>query len=412
MSGIIGAIGGALGYGNAPAEEISIVIGGTRISGWETASITRSVEQFPSSFTLTATDQYPGDATQATAFDKGPGEKCQIKIGDDVVITGYVDRYGIDVGPGHHDVTISGRGICQDLTDCSADLMNNPAVTGATMSASNTLDLAQKLCKSFNLTALSATSDHGKPVKFFTVALGETGYEIIERVARYAGYLVYEDQTGALVLDRVGTLSHASGFTMPGNIESASSTLSIDQRFSQYTVTWNSVAQYSEISPLANNRADVKDTAFIAQFPNRYRPRIIPSEQYDPDADYGTARANWEMARRIGRSQAISLTCDSWRDSSGKLWQPNMLAPIYAPALKIINKNWVVSTVVFRKDASGTHADLILMPPAAFTPLPTPLQLWDREIMHATPSGGAASGPSDAAPTSPTPASNGLQGRA
>ena len=52
--------------------------------------------------------------------------------------------------------------------------------------------------------------------------LGETPYQIIESMARYAGYLVYEDETGALVLDRVGTKPHASGFSLPGNIESIS----------------------------------------------------------------------------------------------------------------------------------------------------------------------------------------------
>lgn len=396
---------------SADPDEVSIVIGTTSITGWANVALTRSVEAFPNNFVLTASDQFPDDPTRATVFGDGPGQNCQIKIGSDIVVTGYVDRYGIDIGPGRHDVTITGRGLCQDLADCSADLMNNPAVNGATMAAKSTLDLAQKLCKSFGITAKSATTDLGKPVQFLTVALGETSYEIIEKVARYAGYLVYEDQSGALVLDRVGALVHSSGFTMPGNIESASSTLSIDQRFSHYTVVWNSVAQYSEISPILNNRADAKDDAFISQFPKRYRPRIIVSEQYDPDAEYGQQRADWEKARRIGRSQAISLTCDSWRDSSGALWTPNMLAPINAPALKIVNKNWVIGTVTYRKDASGTHADLILMPPDAFNPEPSPLHLWDREIMHATPAGGASAAAASAPTGNATAASNGLQGR-
>lgn len=396
MSGIAGSPGAST---STPPDEISIVVGGNRIVGWESASITRSVEAFPSSFVLTAADQFPTDATKATIFPSGPGEPCQIYIGNDLVINGYVDRYGITVGGGRHDVTIQGRGICQDLADCSADLMHNPNVNGATMFAANVWDLAQKLCNSFNLTARMASGiSLGKPVKYLTVALGETSYEIIERVARYAGFLVYEDQNGNLVLDQVGTQPHASGFSMPGNIESASSTLSIDQRFSQYTVLWSSVAQYSEINPLANQRSDIKDDAFIKQFPNRYRPRLIVSEQYDPDSDYGVARGKWELARRIGRSQAITLTCDSWRDTAGKLWTPNMLAPINAPALKIVNASWIIGTVVYRKDQSGTHADVMLMPPAAFTPEPAPLYLWDREITHAPPSSGAA-----APPTQPTP---------
>lgn len=388
MSGMLGALGPI----SQTPDEIAIVIGGNRIVGWESASITRSVEAFPNSFTVTAADQFPDDATKATVFPSGPGEKCQIFIGSDLILTGYVDRYAINIGGGRHDVTIAGRGICEDLVDCSADLRNNPAVTGGTITASNALDLAQKLCGAQKIAARlgSGVTDPGKPINALTVALGETPYEIIERVARYSQFLVYEDENGALVLDHVGTDSMASGFTMPGNIEGASSTLSFDQRFSQYIIVWNSVAQYSEVNPLTNQSAIAVDETMP---PSRPRVRIIVSEQYDPSLDLAQARANWEKARRIGRSQAINLTCDSWRDTSGTLWQPNKLAPINASALKILNASWIIGTVTFRKDASGTHADLVLMPPDAFSPEPAPLYLWDREIMHSTQGQGAASLP-------------------
>jgi prophage tail gpP-like protein len=407
MSGILSSIGDAFGFDNGPdpANEIAIVVGGNRIVGWENVSITRSIEQFPSSFVLTAADQFPYDPTRATIFRSGPGKKCQIYIGADLVLTGYVDQYSTNVGTGHHDVTITGRGLCEDLSDCSADLLNTPELRGATILASNALDLAQKLCKPFGITARSAVADLGKPLPAITVALGETGYEIIERVARYTGYLVYEDEFGNLVLDRVGTQKMASGFTMPGNIEGASSTLAFNQRFSTYVVVWNSVAQYGEINPLANQRASIDDAKFIARFPHRYRPRIIVSEQVGPSPaganvmDYwADKRAKWELARRIGRSQAISLTCDSWRDSAGQLWKPNYLAPISAVALKILNVEWIIGTVTFRKDASGTHADLVLMPPDAFDPEPAPLYLWDAEIMHALQTSQSPAPPTTAPP--------------
>jgi prophage tail gpP-like protein len=368
MSGLIGANGPI----SQTPDEIAIVIGGTRITGWESAAITRSVEQFPSSFVLTAADQFADDATRATISPKGAGEKCQIFIGSDLVVTGYVDKYSTNIGPGHHDITITGRGLCQDLVDCSADIADAPGLQGGTISAGNLRDLATILCKPFGV-------DLGKPIPPYTIHLGDTVYNILEEFARYCGYLLYEDELGTLVLDRVGTQPMASGFTMPGNIEGASSTLSINQRFSKYTVVWNSIAQYNEINPLSNQRFSVTDPTMP-----RYRPRIWPSLQYMPGEDFAQLSANWDLARRIGRSQAINLTCDSWRDSAGMLWQLNRLAPINAPALKIVNAQWIIGNVVFRKDQSGTHADVTLMPPDAFNPQPAPLYLWDREIMHST----------------------------
>ena len=92
-------------------------------------------------------------------------------------------------------------------------------------------------------------------------------------------------------------------------------------------------------------------------------------------------------AWRPGKWPAVSaarrpfkLTCDSWRDSAGKLWQPNYLATVDLPTLKLSKVKWIIATVTFRKDASGTHADLTLMPPDAFSVQPSTLNIFDREF--------------------------------
>ena len=214
--------------------------------------------------------------------------------------------------------------------------------------------------------------------------LGETPYQIIESVARYAGYLVYEDVFGSLVLDRIGTSQHASGFTLPGNVEAINGERSVDGRFSTYVVVYSGVDQTADLGGLANRRATILDDTL-----GEYRLRIIVSEQIAPtpagqqtiDNDaIAKQRANWEKARRIGRSQGASITCDSWRDSNGTLWTPNWLATIDAPAADISNATWIIGSLSFRKDMSGTHTDLILMPPDAFSPEPNPLNLFDAEL--------------------------------
>ncbi len=360
------------------ANEVSIQIADRKIVGWKTVSISRSAESFPNAFQFTCADQFPYDAARAIVLPGGQaGEPCRVYIGSDLVITGYVDRYAVQTGPNQHDVVISGRGLCQDLYDCSID-PTKPPVLGGTIKAANMLDLAQKLCANAGIAVRSEVADTGKPLHAMQFFLGESAYEVLEKVARYAQFLLYEDETGALVLDRVGTKKMASGFQMPGNVESANSTLSIDQRFSRYLVVWTTVTQFGEISPLSNNQAHAEDTTMP-----RDRLRIIVSEQIEPGENLGQQRADWEKARRIGRSQAINLTCDSWRDSAGTLWQPNRLAKIDMPAHKLVNAEWIIGGVVFRKDHSGTHADLVLMPPDAFSVQPGPLLLWDREVVDA-----------------------------
>ena len=379
------------------SDEVSILIDNNSITGWKSVVISRSAESIPNYFSVTCAEPFPDEPTKIIAK---PGSPVVVRIGNDTVITGFVDRYDPSMTAHSHDVTITGRGLCQDLVDCSVDILNSDAVKGGQGHAANALELANKLISIFQLKstlppqfqikARSAVTDLGPVIPGFQICFDETPYEVIARVAQFCGYLVYEDEYGALVLDRVGTNQHISGFAQGVNIEAASSSLAADQRFSDYNILLNSIAQASELGPFSNLRASVRD----ATAP-RYRPRNIISEQTrtststDPQ-QVALTRANWELARRIGRSQAIQVTCNSWRDANGYLWTPNWLAPITAPALKLPSALWIIGSVTFRKDSSGTHADLVLMPPAAFEPEPTALYLFDREIENAVPVAGYA----------------------
>ena len=83
------------------------------------------------------------------------------------------------------------------------------------------------------------------------------------------------------------------------------------------------------------------------------------------------ARAQWEPARRNGRSRIVRLTADSWRDASGALWEPNTLVPVSLPRLKFSSGSMLITEVTFLKNAySGTTAELTLMDPSAFLPQP------------------------------------------
>jgi prophage tail gpP-like protein len=123
----------------------------------------------------------------------------------------------------------------------------------------------------------------------------------------------------------------------------------------------------------------------------RFRELIIVSEQFGYSAELGARRAQWEMTRRAGRSQAVRLTCDSWRDRAGTLWAPNAYAHINLPALKASpTAAWIIGEVTVRRDSEGTHADLVLMPATAFQPQPDILMQFPFAADAPAPGGGAA----------------------
>jgi prophage tail gpP-like protein len=122
----------------------------------------------------------------------------------------------------------------------------------------------------------------------------------------------------------------------------------------------------------------------------RYRPLLILAEQDLLQNELMAQRIQWEMARRVGRSQAITITCDSWRDSGGTLWTPNWLAPIYLPSLKVQDV-WLITEVTFLRDEQGTRAEVTLMPPAAFQVEPAVLQPFFYQIGMASQPDGTGS---------------------
>jgi prophage tail gpP-like protein len=349
-----------------PSNELVLEVDGFAYSGWTAIRVSRSCEHIPNFFDIVVTEHDP--KTEAVLAIK-PGQSCRVLFGSDVVITGFNDRVSISIGPREHTVRIQGRGKCQDAVDRCA------VISGMQVFGASVLGVAQQLCAPFNI-EVTSLSGPGPAVPTFPVILTEHVFEIVERMCRYAGLLCYEDTFGNMVLSRVGTTSHSSGFSQGVNVEEASATFAVDQRYSIYIATTMTEDRLSDIGS-SGNLLGIATDPFIT----RLRRLIIASEQSALGQPIALLRAQWEKARRFGRSQEIRLVADSYRDSSGKLWEPNALVPLSLPALKIDGVSWIISSVDFIRDGErGSVAELVLMPPEAFVVQPDPLQLIDWQV--------------------------------
>ena len=107
-----------------------------------------------------------------------------------------------------------------------------------------------------------------------------------------------------------------------------------------------------------------KAVATDTQVP-RNRLLIVPVDMPGPDGKWVTQRAQWEVARRLGRSRAVQVAVTGWRDITGALWQPNTLVRITAPSLKI-DEDILISQVTWRRGPGGTTTVMLCAPPQAF----------------------------------------------
>ena len=352
--------------GAVPLEAM-LIVGGQQLQGWTSIHVQRSVEHMPSTFTLEMTLRYPG----AGKVVAQPGQSCSLKLGSHTVLTGWVDAYEIEGDAGSHSIRVSGRGLCCDLVDCIAKVANNQ------MQASNLVAMANDLVAPFKL-PVRPLSGNGPALQPFVVSIGETCWDLISRVAAYSAMLAYEDVDGALVFSAVGTATHASGVQEGTNLEHASVSFDLSERFSDTYAVYMSVDSLSHELPGGNVQTVVKDPGVT-----RYRPTAVISPATVNGSPLATQLANYQVQRRRGRSQAARVRIDSWCDSSGEVWTINKLIRLQMPSWELSDVTWIIVDVSFQRDDSGTHATLTCMPPESLTIEPSSLFVVDGDYAKA-----------------------------
>ncbi|MFV8529009.1 phage baseplate assembly protein [Ralstonia pseudosolanacearum] len=330
------------------------------LSGWTSLRVTAGIERMPRDFELEMTELSPDPDKMLVK----PGDPCTLLLAGKCVLTGFVDVVAPGMSANGHSIRVIGRGKCADLVDCSAEW------PGGQISNANVFSIASKFADVYGINVKTAVDQTKLPiVPQFNLMLGESAFEIIEKVSRYSAVLCYEDAYGALQLSRVGTEMMSTGIEEGINVEAASVEFSMHQRFSEITVVMTSLRNIDDLNA-------VNTPPFTAFDPNvtRHRRRFVVSEAGELGWDIGKQRALWEIARRAGRSRIVRVTVDNWHDVDGNLWEPNMLVGVELPMLKIRSEQLLIAAVTFQFSEAGTHADLTLMSPDAFSPEPVLLQ--------------------------------------
>lgn len=341
----------------APAgtDTLKLLVNGKAFEGWQQISVKRSMKAISGSFELAVVDKWAEDQT---AWQIKPGDSCTLMIGEDTLVTGYVDAVSSSIDATTKRVAVSGRDKTGDLVDCSADHKTG-SISNVTL-----LELAKKLAAPFGVGVKAlVTSSEKWPA--WKIQQGESIFESIERAARLRGVLLMNDGAGNLVITRAATARASSELVQGDNILSAEAEFSMKERFSRYTVKAQGMG-LDETNP----ETDFSMTGSASDAGvSRHRPMVIVAEGAATIASCRT-RAQWEATVRLGKSTRVSVTVVGWRQVNGDLWAVNTVVKVNAPGLGL-NTELLITEVTFQKSDSGTLTQLTLEPAAAYTPDPT-----------------------------------------
>lgn len=330
------------------ADNISLSAGGLVYAGWTKVSVTRSLEAMAGSFDLELTYKFQGSSDKYRAFMEPikQGEPCVVKIGNDPVITGYVD----DWVPSYDDkqviISVSGRDKTSDLIDCSIIYPSGQFVNQTLMQIANTV------CKPFGIDVI-VKADVGVPFQRIQIEQGETPHELLTRLARQRGVLLTNDALGNLVITRASKDKAGVSLILGENIKAARGRFSWRNRFSKFIVK-ASGAGFGDWGEQGGAVGGIKSEITDSEI-NRYRPIIIVNEEITT-AEGASKRGQWERQRSIGRSNSAEYTVTGWRiPQTGKVWSINTIVPVQDEILGL-NEDMLINTIMFSEDDGGRLA--------------------------------------------------------
>jgi prophage tail gpP-like protein len=372
-----------------PANRVSLEVGGLAYGGWKSIKIRQSIEQLAGAFSLEVSERWP---EQSDSWAIEPGAACTVKIGTDVMITGYVDVTTVKASPTEHTINIQGRDKTGDLVDCSApprewvglafeqiavDLCAPFGVEVTTQLETGEGGYKAKKPGKDKAPAAKAGSGGGKLPRKASNS-GETVHRLLEKLAKMQGVLLVSDRVGGLQVTRAGLNGRCTDVLALGqNLKSIDYERSFANLFSEITVKGQAHGASSPAAPVGLSAARVKAVATVkraASTPGttvsnaavqRHRPLILMAED-QADAKRCADRAQWEAGTREAKSKKLVVAVQGWRQSSGELWTINTLVRMKCPYVRE-DEDLLISTIEYSLDqAGGTVCSMTLYSPQAF----------------------------------------------
>ncbi|MGY1490716.1 phage baseplate assembly protein [Methylobacillus pratensis] len=337
-------------------DDVTLKVGGYEFSGWTEIEIAAGIERQARDFKLEITRQWP----KSTGLERlvRPGDLCELWIGSNKLLTGYIDATPISYDSEQVSVGVSGRSKTGDLVDCSAEF-------GAGQWRRRKVEsILADLAKPYGV-SVTAQVDTGAAIQDHQIQPGETVFESIGRLLSLRQLLSTDDGEGNVVLIEPGSGGKATtALRMGENILQADIGLDYKDVFTYYECKGQQAGSDEDDAQLSTtSNARISDNSL-----GRYR-KLILTQSGQVDTQTCADRVQYEALNRQAKAQEVVYTVQGWRQADTALWLPNQLVRVVDPVIGFDDDRLIVE-VVYRKGAGGTTTTLKLGPLAGYIPSP------------------------------------------
>lgn len=402
-------LSGNLSAESKDLEQISIAVGNVELIGWKTVRVKKSLSTISGDFELSVDDkqlELPGSEVSAIKLlqnqvSAGPSNEggwdeavvlnaeAQIKIGDNIIITGYLDEIDTSYSNDSVAVTLRGRDRVCDLVDCNYDIHSKGKNQFKNMTP---LQVIVSLCEPFGIDVNSSSFEvlealsNPASIEDYTVEVYSSVFSQISDIVSEFGVLPISLGDGNITLVRAGEpesfgpISVASGVAQPSqdssdmlklgwNIKSGSLRLSSRSRFGKYyamgeqkeVLGFRSLSGASMNDSISGSLGTFTDKGIV-----RHRPLIIKLTEGGTPKNC-RIRAEWEGRVRAGKGTKVVYQTQGWLQNNGEIWSLNKYVTVDDKRFSLNNEKMLISDLEFslNKD-SGKITTITLTHPDAF----------------------------------------------
>ncbi len=332
-------------------NQVYLSIGGRDFYGWINVSVAMAVLSIARTFKVSLTAK--SSEQEGKQFEIKSRDEVVVRIGDDVVLTGYVVKVSESYSGTTHQLEIEGASKTVDLVDCCI-----PDGKPLSYKKRTALEILQTITSYYGIETIGFIPKTDKVD--FDISPEEKIKEGLDKFLKKHNLLLTDDPVGRLVLARVGDGRYCYDRIELGvNVLSASRTFDSSGLYSRYVIVGQGTNPLSE-RPVTDNQLKR-----VAEDPSiRYRVRV--------DVQSGNAIGT-EMQNRVvairdfsaATAEKLSYVVQGWRQSNGELWPINSFVTVKDSKLRV-SKEYLITKVTFSLDSKGMTTKLELQQPEAF----------------------------------------------